>query len=383
VATRDIIVFGASAGGIEPLRDIIAALPATLPAAIFVVMHIPADSPSLLASILARTARLRVESCPDGAPVRAGRVCIAPPDRHLMIREERIRLGRGPRENNSRPAVDVLFRSAALCCGPRVIGVVLSGNLDDGTAGLLAIKERGGMAIVQSDPAFPGMPRSAAANVRCDHIVPAAEIAGLLTELAGSSAPRIELPPVSESLSIETQIAESALMSAADQHPGTPSSYACPECGGTLWELKEEGMPRFRCRVGHAYSPETLASEQSRAIEAALWVALRALEETESLSERMAERMAARSPSVGEMYRTRAREAREHAVAIRDILERGEIGAPLPEGAILGNGESEPEGGGKGNGHRRPHQGDGNGGAGSQTVGSPAAAPHRGKNDTV
>jgi two-component system chemotaxis response regulator CheB len=346
---RDIVVIGASAGGLEPLREIVSSFPPAFPAAVLVVVHIAPESTSMLPAILRRSGTLHAEHCPDGAPLRPGRICIAPPDHHLIIRDGRIRLGRGPRENNCRPAVDVLFRSAALCCGPRVIGIVLSGSLDDGTAGLLAIKSRAGIVMAQ-DPAsamFPSMPTSAVSNVPLDYVGPPAELARALVELVRTPAPDITLPPPPPEWDDETRIAESAMPSEFSRernHPGTPASFGCPECGGTLWEIRDGDRPRFRCRVGHAYSPETLAAEQGRAVEAALWVALRALEENRSLVSRMGRRIAPRNPKLAEAYRRRAAEAEEHARVLRRLLDQGEIGA-APSGdeetsAAGGNGQN-------------------------------------------
>jgi two-component system chemotaxis response regulator CheB len=328
---RDIIVIGASAGGIDPLREIVAAFPPDLRAAVFVVVHISPDCTSVLPEILTRAGPLRAAHCSDRVPVSYGRICMAPPDHHLILDDGHVILSRGPRENNSRPSIDVLFRSAALWYGARVVGVVLSGNLDDGAAGLVAIKDRGGLAIVQDpkEAQFPGMPLAAISNSSPDHVLPAREIGALLARLAARPiAAPTSLEPPSQDMVRETRIAKADMPDdtpAEDRTPpGTPAQFACPECGGTLWEIEDGTMTRFRCRVGHAYSPETLLAEQARAVEEALWMALRALEESETLSRGIARRFEAKSPRAADHFLRRAHEATHHAAAIRRVLERGE-----------------------------------------------------------
>lgn len=291
---RDIIVIGASAGGIEALSEIVKDLPTELPAAVFVAVHIPAHTKSSLPQILSRRGTLRSLQPEDGEQIRHGRIYVAPPDQHMLIKRGHIRVVHGPRENGSRPAVDPLFRTAARAYGKRVVGVVLSGALDDGTAGLIAIKSQGGLAIVQ-DPAealYPGMPRSAIENNEVDYILPVSEIAATLARLAAEPLEEGGKEPVDDEMEQEADIAEldiAALHSA--EKPGTPSRFSCPECNGVLWEIDDEDMIRFRCRVGHAYSPETLLAKHSDSVESALWAGLRALEENAALMGRMAKSM--------------------------------------------------------------------------------------------
>jgi two-component system chemotaxis response regulator CheB len=336
VIRRDIIVIGGSAGGIEALKDIFAALPAHLPAAIFVTVHISPQAHSVLPDILARASgyRLAASQNVDGAPVRHGHLYVAPPDHHLVVHEGASRLTRGPKENGARPAVDPLFRSAARWYGPRVIGVILSGNLDDGAAGLLTIKRRGGLAIVQepAEAAFPGMPESALAAAECDLVLSAHAIGPALAHAVSSPVPETDVAPIDGQLLHETEVADSAMNTTTPPIEGKPSTYGCPECGGALWELHEGDLVRFRCRVGHAFSPETLVAEQSHSIETALWSALRALEEAESLSARLARRMESRSPPMVARFDARAREARRSADVIRTLLTRGQIAAQEPAG---------------------------------------------------
>jgi two-component system chemotaxis response regulator CheB len=236
-----------------------------------------------------------------------------------------VSLTRGPKENGHRPAVDPLFRTAAHSYGPRVIGVVLSGNLNDGTAGLLSIKQRSGLAVVQSlDTAlYQGMPRSAVEHVSVDYVLSPAEIAQLLAELIRQPVPSLEATPVhgdSSSLPHPDEVART------DHHtqPGVPSAMACPECHGVLWEVKDEELVRFRCRVGHAYSDEALLVHQAEQLEAALWTALRALEEHSALAKRLASRARDRGHvHSASVFTEQCVDAEHHASVIRDVLHEG------------------------------------------------------------
>jgi two-component system, chemotaxis family, protein-glutamate methylesterase/glutaminase len=290
----DIIVIGASAGGVAAVSELVKGLPADLDAAIFVVVHVPGHSKSMLAKILSRKGELPAISPVDGERIEHGRIYVAPPDRHMLIKQGYVRLVHGPRENGSRPAIDPLFRTAARVYGKRVVGVVLSGTLDDGTAGLIAVKKRGGIVIVQDpeEATYSGMPNSAIEHNTVDYVLPVSEIASTLVMLAARPISNEGGEPVDEEMEQEADIAEldvSALHST--EKPGFPSRFSCPECQGVLWEIDDDMMYRFRCRVGHAYSPETLMSKQSDAVEVALWAGLRALEENASLMQRISKRM--------------------------------------------------------------------------------------------
>ncbi len=325
-ARRDILVIGASAGGVQALCSVIESLPPGLPAAVFVVLHVAPHGRSALPAILARSGCLPAVHPADGEEIQAGRIYVAPPDRHLTIQEGRIRLSRNASENGHRPAVDVLFRSAARAYGPRVVGVVLTGNLDDGTAGLAAIKRCGGATVVQNprDADYPSMPESAIHNVRVDHVVPLGEIGALLDRLARE--PRPALPEAGACLIEEEPDAMGTTdrdLGEANRH-GTPSGFTCPDCGGTLYEKPGEALVHFRCRTGHAYSPESLLATQSDQLEGALWAALRALEENAALARRMEKR--ARELGNGlteERHAQRARDAERHAKLLRTILTQG------------------------------------------------------------
>ena len=264
---HDVIVIGASAGGVEALVALVHDLPPDLPAALFVVLHIPPYGTSVLPAILSRKGPLPARHPTDGEAIQPGHIYIAPPDYHLLIDGDRIRLSRGPNENGHRPAIDTLFRSAARSAGPRVIGVVLSGALDDGTAGLQAMKMRGGLAVVQDpeDALFSSMPRSAVDNVAVDHVLPLSAIAPALATLTRQPVPEQEEAAVPDEMEIEVGVAEMDMAALEADRAGAPSGYACPDCHGVLWEVQEGELVRFRCRVGHAYSPDSLLASQSRA----------------------------------------------------------------------------------------------------------------------
>ena len=332
-ARHDIIVLGASAGGVEALTQLVRLLPAGLPAAIFVVIHVPAHAVSVLPRIFNRAGPIPACHPTDGDPILPRADLRGAPDHHLLIRQDSIQLARGPRENGHRPAVDPLFRTAALVYGPRVVGVVLSGALDDGAAGLAEIKKQGGVAIVQSpdEALYPSMPRMRLEALEVDYVLPVAGIAPLLTRLANDPAgSEVVKNGVSDDLRKEAEIEGlSAASLAESNHPGTPSGFACPDCGGALWELSEGELVRFRCRVGHAWTAASLLAEQAEASETALWTALRALEERASLASRLAERMkAAGSERSAERFEARAGESRRSAEVIREVVVRSHPADP-------------------------------------------------------
>jgi two-component system chemotaxis response regulator CheB len=323
VATHDIVVIGASAGGVEALSIVLAELPRELRAAVLVVLHL-ARGRSMLPEILSRASPLPACHPEDGAPLEYGRVYVARPDHHLIVEPGQVRVVHGPTENGYRPAVDPLFRSAARVYGPRVIGVVLTGALDDGTAGLAAVKEAGGIAIVQDpEEAFaPSMPRSARALVAVDHVLPMREMGRLITELTreqtGASATRSTAPHVA---AMEPDLAPPTLALHENDRPGKVSIFTCPECHGTLWEADERGIVRFRCRVGHVYSAESMLAAQTDSVDRALWTALRSLEERAALTHRLAERAEKRKHRwVARAFAERAQAADSHAAVIRELL---------------------------------------------------------------
>lgn len=337
--TREIVVIGASAGGVEALKEIVAALPAGFPAAVFVVIHFPSHATSNLPAILTRAGALQAVHPEDGDPIEAGRIYVAPPDWHLLVERGQVRLTQGPRENGHRPAVDPLFRSAAVAYGRGVVGVVLSGNLDDGTAGLAAVVQRAGTAVVQdpADAMHPGMPSSALAYVRVDHSVPVAQMPELLVRLVGEPLPERDIGGGHDLLRFETDIAEMEPYALhADERPGEPSGFSCPDCHGTLFEVREGELVRYRCRVGHAYGPETLMAQQADEVETALWVAFQSLKERAAFARGMARKMEARHNRYShQRFMDQAAEADARAAVIRDVLRGGTRG---------GAAEAEPEG---------------------------------------
>jgi two-component system chemotaxis response regulator CheB len=325
VAQRDLIVIGASAGGVEALTRLFSALPADLPAAVVVAIHTARNPPSQLAAILARAGKLEVSEIRDHERLRRGGLYLAPPDHHLLVRGEYVRVTRGARENLHRPSIDVLFRSAALARGTAVIGVVLTGELDDGTAGLSAIKRCGGVAVTQApqDASHSSMPRSALRHVHVDHCVPLAELAALLDRLVREPIP--DQPPAAAPPAIraEDQMAE---MDRSNKplldEVGERTALTCPECHGVLWEIKDAEVPRFRCHVGHAYSPETMLETHSVRLEEALWAAVRSFGESADLASRLAARAEHQGqPEVVGRFTQRSERARRHANTLRELIE--------------------------------------------------------------
>jgi two-component system, chemotaxis family, protein-glutamate methylesterase/glutaminase len=319
---HDIVVVGASAGGVEALVSLAASLPADLQAAVFVVLHVPSTGTSALPDILGRHGRLPAGHVKDGEPIELGRIYVAPPDHHLLIRTGHVHLTRGPRENGHRPAVDPLFRSAAREYATRVIGVVLSGALDDGTAGLVAVKSRGGITVVQDpqDALYPGMPASALEHAEVDHVLPAASMGALLARLATEPAEEPSGPAPTD-MKVEVEVEGFSLVAMEGEHPGEPSGFSCPDCSGVLWAIQDGGMQRFRCRVGHAWSPESLLTRQSEALEAALWIALRSLEERAALARRLAEPARRRGHTItASRFEEQASEAQQAARVVRELL---------------------------------------------------------------
>jgi two-component system chemotaxis response regulator CheB len=317
---RHIIAIGASSGGLRPLAQILAALPADLPASVFIVVHLGASSH--LAHILGCASKLPVVSAVNGAGIETGKVYVAVPGQHMLIHDSHLLLRRGPRENYARPAIDPLFRSAACTFGGAVVGVVLSGALNDGTAGLRAIKRCGGLAVVQdpSDAVDPSMPLSAIRNVAVDHCVSAAGMAPLLATLA--EQPAGPTPSIPVDIRLETAIAaqELAGMKAQDSL-GTPSRFTCPECQGTLWEIVDGSLLRFRCHVGHASTGEAVLAKQAGEVEQMLWSLLRMHQERAELARRMAERERASDRlELVQQFQRRAQEYDEDAEVVRRLL---------------------------------------------------------------
>jgi two-component system, chemotaxis family, protein-glutamate methylesterase/glutaminase len=324
-----IITIGASAGGIEPLSNICQKLPADLPAAVFIVTHIPMNAHTFLPAILTRTCKLSIITPTSGEKILPGKIYIAPANQHMIIEDGIICLQFGPKINHCRPAIDPLFRSAAITYKNKTIGVILSGLLDDGTAGMLAIKKYGGTTIVQDpkEAQFPDMPQNVLKYVSVDHCLGSNAIPDLLIQL-------INKPPLpttayqSDSLNNEVQMdvllnEHSTVNDGSDESMskvGSASTFTCPTCHGTLWEIQDSSLLRFRCRVGHAFSLESFSIALEDQVEDALWAALRSLEEKANLSERIAVR--AKTKGIGNAihFSGEAKQAKVNATILKKIL---------------------------------------------------------------
>jgi two-component system chemotaxis response regulator CheB len=329
MGTRDVVVVGASTGGIEALQTIVRELPGDFGASVLIVLHVAPSSPNYLDRILTRAGSLPACTATDGQKIERGHIYVAPADHHLIIEKDgRIRLSRGPKENRVRPAIDVLFRSAAAAFGPRVIGVVLTGLLDDGTAGLWAIKERGGAAVVQNpeEAVAPSMPLNALKFVEIDHCVSLSKMAALLVDLIDRPFNPKALKPMTKEMDAEIGIAleDNALVRGVTEW-GAPSLFACPECHGVLMQLKEGGNMRFRCHTGHAFSVETLLSEFNDQTEDTLWNAIRSIEETVLLMRQMANHLVEHGHNAAaQTLRKKAEEAFERSEHVREVVMRQE-----------------------------------------------------------
>lgn len=308
------------------LTELVSQLPATLPAAVLVVQHLSPDSSGEhLVSRLSLHTRLRCHLGAHGDAIQAGHLYLAPADRHLLVHDGSLVVTRGPRENNFRPAVDALFRSAAVSYGTVVLGVVLTGMLHDGTAGLDFIKRCGGRAVVQTpaDAEFPSMPYSAMRNVAVDYVVPLSDMGALLQELTSQVPPRPS--PIPDDLKLEAAIAERVVGTTEQaDRLGEQVPMTCPDCGGALWKLEHGNVLRFRCHTGHAFTADALFESSKQALEETLWVALRMMEERKNLLSSLAVR--GEGPwSV--QQEERLEEIKAHINRLREFLLNGSLGA--------------------------------------------------------
>lgn len=324
-----IIVIGASAGGVRALQVLAAQLPAGLPAPILAVQHI-GSNPSILPRLLMKNGRLPASHATDGQPIQSGHIYVAPPDCHMLVEQGAIHLVRSPKENHTRPAIDPLFRSAAVSWGPAVIGVLLTGLLDDGTAGLQAIKRCGGIAIVQDpgDAESSSMPSSAIRYVEVDHVVPLTAMGELLTSLA--------IAPIQPTPTLEAQVVHEndILLGKGNfmehlEAIARPSTYVCPDCSGSLWELEGTKPKRYRCHTGHGFTLRSLTHAQGEATDMARWSGFRALQEKELLLKSLAGSHR-EAKDLGEAARLdeEARRIASHAELLRDMIEKV---PPTPE----------------------------------------------------
>lgn len=321
---HDIVVVGCSAGGVEILPKLFSRIPRASKAAFFVVMHVGASSESYLPRIISRHSKMPAAHAEDGEAIEPGKIYVAPPDCHLLLGEKSVTLWHGPKENRHRPAVDPLFRSAAEHFGSRVIGVILSGSLDDGTSGLHAIKRCGGLTIVQhpEDAIAPGMPLSALRYVQVDHVVTLARMSSLLIRLIKKAPGEPSVPGCHEEASTFNQ-GKTMSQDEMGQKYGPPSGYICPECNGPIWQVEEGSHTQFRCLVGHAYSPESFIAEEGVAAERALWVAVKTLQERADLLRKLATKSMEMGQAISaSSFREKAEESEKNADIIRTILKR-------------------------------------------------------------
>ncbi len=340
MATRDIIVIGASAGGLEVLKRLAADFPSDLQASVFIVWHMSPDSRGMLSSMLERAGPLPAVEAHNNMPIKPGHIYVAAPDHHLLVEAGRMLVTRGPKENFSRPSIDPLFRSAALDYGPRVIGVILTGRLDDGTAGLLTIKNHGGVAVVQdpADAEVPSMPESAMRNVEVDHVVPIAEMAELLTRLSNEKIPDTSEVVMrdktqNEKTRIEVQIAaDKSAFDMGVMKLGVPSPYTCPDCHGVLLAIADGKIKRYRCHTGHAFTSDSLIAGVTEKIEESLWSAIRGIEESVMLLNHIGDHFAGMDQSdLAVVYFKKANEAKLRVKPLREALLSHEI---LSKGVI-------------------------------------------------
>jgi two-component system chemotaxis response regulator CheB len=321
---RDIVVVGGSSGALDALK-FLADLPANFPAAVFLVVHAAPEGPGLLPNILRRFTKLPVAHAQHAEPVVNGRLYVAPPGYHLSMKPGMVEVSYGPRENRHRPSIDVLFRAAAETYGPRVIGVVLSGMLDDGSAGLVAIRKRGGLAVVQdpTDALYPDMPSNALASAGADHCVPVSRLGFLLNESVGTAKE-------DRAVHAETKAEQTggAAINRNEHSSGTASDFSCPDCGGVLRRIEEGEKPsRFRCRVGHAFSEQSLLAAQSDKLEEALWSALRIIQEKTETARVLRQHARARNFKLAlQKFDKQIIDLESDAKIIRDLLTHVESG---------------------------------------------------------
>jgi two-component system chemotaxis response regulator CheB len=321
---RETIVVGASSGGLSALTALLKHLPRELPAAIVAVIHQLGHGRNMLVDVLRRVSPLPVEEARDGAALQLGHLYVPPIDRHLLVTDGHLVLSHGPKENFVRPAVDPLFRSAARSFGARAIGVVLSGSLDDGTAGLLAIKRRGGLVMVQ-DPetaAQPGMPESALEVLEADLVGSPEQIGQRLAEVAGTPIPATGTRSGGPDGEVEVQEEGDTDMDLV-KSLGVPSTFSCPSCNGVLWEIREGRLVRYRCHSGHAFGIRTLDDGKEEGLEMSLWTAIRALQEKAELSRRLAERARGRG-AAADVRRSEERLAfmERQVASLRDLIDK-------------------------------------------------------------
>ena len=335
-SSRDIVVVGASVGGVAALLDLVKTLPADFPAPVFVVQHLAPDSPSILPQLLSSVSALPVKHPKNEETVRPGVIYVAPPDHHLLLEDDRVLVARGPKENRFRPSIDALFRSAAYTYGPRVIGVVLTGYLDDGTSGLWSVQRMGGLTVVQDprDAEQPSMPTNALEFVAADYVVPLAQLGPLLVRLTAEPAPAKPKLPADhlDLLKIELTIAKQGggfELGIIDKGKLTP--LTCPDCHGALTQLIEGKLIRYRCHTGHAYTVSSLLSEVTESVESMLYQSMRGLEETKMILQNLGAQFSAnKQPEVAALFLRKADETgRQARVVHASILKQEALSGDL------------------------------------------------------
>jgi len=343
---RNIVVVGASAGGFEALKRLVGDLPPDLDAAIFVVWHMPADIKGVLPDVLNKQKTIMAAHAVDFEPINCNRIYVAPPDRHLVVEKGFVRVTRGPKENRFRPAVDPLFRSAAFSYGARVIGIVLSGALDDGSAGLWTIKNRGGIAIVQDpvDAEVSSMPENALRAVDVDYRVPVSEMGSLLGKITSEEIEEVKDTDMEENKKTGAEVNIAINDNAFERgifQLGQLSPYACPECHGVLSRIKEGTIIRYRCHTGHAYSVDSLLTSLTEKVEDSLWNAIRGAEESIILLNNLGDHYAEiNQPKVAALYFKKAQEAESRIKLIRQTVlnhEQLSTDSILQEASETGN----------------------------------------------
>lgn len=323
-----LVVVGASAGGMAALKELVAQFPKDFPAPIFIVNHMGADTTGKeLVKVLDESGSLTCVHAHDEQVFKSGNIYLAPSDQHMLLVQGKILVTKGARENRSRPAIDPLFRSAAVAYGNRVIGIILTGYLDDGTSGMMAIKRCGGVCIAQDpkDAAYPDMPQSVIAHVGADYCLPIAGMGALLSELVSRELPKNEPPP--EDVRIEAKIAQRVLSDLPSVEAlGEQVPFNCPDCGGVLWKVAEGKLLRYRCHTGHAFTSAALLAQQTVKIEETLWVALRMFEERQNLLVTMSKNDRKKTAS---SISQRAKDSQVHIERIRAMLKATDKDSPV------------------------------------------------------
>jgi two-component system chemotaxis response regulator CheB len=324
--TRDIIVIGASAGGVTALKELVSSLPADFKGSIFIVLHIPAYSESRLPSILSKAGALPALHPRDGDRIEPGKIYIATNDHHLILDKNKIVVRRGPKENRFRPSIDALFRSAAYVYGPRVIGIILSGILNDGVSGLWTIQQHGGITIIQDpkDAEQSQLPENAQEYVEADYILAALDMAPLIAGLTKEPAPKknkftlkqLELLKMEIIIATKDNAFEMGIMNMGEFTP-----FTCPQCHGSLVRLAEGKLIRFRCHTGHAYTASSLLAELSENVEGQLWMSMRGLEEMNLLLRNIGDHYKEMgNKKAAGLFHSKAKESADRAQIIHDSV---------------------------------------------------------------